>query len=221
MNEMSGMQKGLPAAVGPAGRRAAKFLVVISAPSGTGKTTLCQQLLAHSPGLVRAITCTTRPPRRGEVDGVDYFFVEPAKFNQWKAEERFLEHAVFDGHLYGTLKSEVFGKLRSGSHVLLNIDVQGAASISRLAAQEADWGNRLVTVFLVPASLEVLEVRLKKRGLDSGEVIRRRLALAREELAQWRLFDYLMVSATVGEDLRRMQLILEAEEMRTRHVDQG
>ena len=109
------------------------LLVLISAPSGGGKTTLCRQLLSARPELSRAVTCTTRDPRPGEQDGVDYYFLDPAAFLERVQAGGFLEHATVYGRSYGTLKSEVQGKLRQGRDVLLNLDVQGAASIRRQA----------------------------------------------------------------------------------------
>jgi len=189
-------------------------LLLISAPSGTGKTTVCERLLASTPGLVRAVTCTTRPPRQGERDGVDYHFLEEGAFRQKVAAGEFLEHATVYGHSYGTLKSELAAKLRAGMDVLLNVDVQGAATVRRAAAQDAELRRSLVTVFLAPASIGVLETRLRGRGLDSEAVIRQRLEAAKQELARWREFDYMLVSGTMDEDLRRTKVIYEAEKMR-------
>lgn len=190
------------------------LLIVISAPSGGGKTTLCQQLLASDPQITRAITCTTRAPRPGEKDGVDYYFLDSDAFRQRVAAGEFLEHAMVHGNHYGTLKHEALDKLRQGKDVLLNIDVQGAASIRAQAAQVEELKRARVSVFLTPASLSVLEERLKKRGQDGPEVIERRLAVARQEIEQWRYFDYLILSASIAEDLRRMQAIVAAERMR-------
>src|SRR5439155_25827253 len=105
------------------------LLIVVSAPSGGGKTTLCQQLLAQDPNMVRAVTCTTRPPRPGEQDGIDYYFLDASTFLKRVQAGNFLEHATVYGNSYGTLKSEVLGKLRQGKDVVLNVDVQGAATI--------------------------------------------------------------------------------------------
>jgi len=193
-------------------------LLLISAPSGGGKTTVCQQLLASVPGLERAITCTTRPPRPGERDGVDYHFLTPAAFERQMAEGAFLEQAQVYGHRYGTLKCEVLERLHQAQDVLLNVDVQGAASIRALAQADAELGAALVTVFLTPASVDVLAERLARRGQDPPDVVARRLAEAREEIAAWREFDYLVVSSTVAEDLRRVRSILEVEKLRTRRV---
>lgn len=195
-----------------------RLLVVISAPSGAGKTTVCQQLLATHPEMLRAITCTTRKPRVGEQNGVDYHFLDAADFLRRVEAGNFLEHATVYGHSYGTLKSEVLEKLRAGRDVLLNVDVQGAATIRTKAAEDPELRQALVSVFLTPPSLAVLEERLRKRNTDAEEVIQRRLGVARQEIAQWKHFDYLLVSGTIPEDLRRMQVIVEAEKMRRERV---
>ena len=198
-----------------AGQNPNPLLIVISAPSGGGKTTLCQQLLSSSPNMTRAITCTTREPREGEVDGIDYHFLDAASFLKRLQAGNFLEHATVYGHSYGTLKSEVLGKLRQGKDVLLNIDVQGAATIRERASQDDELKRALLSVFLTPPSATVLEQRLRKRGTDAEAVIQKRLGVARHEVAQWRFFDYLLISNTISEDLRRMQIIVEAEKMRS------
>jgi guanylate kinase len=194
--------------------RIVPLLVVLSAPSGAGKTTLCRELLARNPNFSRAITCTTRAPRGGEKPGEDYYFLEAADFLKRVQAGHFLEHATVHGHSYGTLKSEVLGKLRAGRDVILAIDVQGAASVRAAAETDGELRASLVTVFLTPESLGVLEARLKKRNEDPPEVIQRRLNVARHEIAQWRQYDYLLISTTIAEDARRMQAIVDAEKMR-------
>lgn len=191
------------------------LLILISAPSGGGKTTLQQQLLLSRPGMTRVVTCTTRAPRAGERDGVDYYFLNADSFLKRVQAGNFLEHATVYGHSYGTLKSEVLGKLRQGNDVLLSVDVQGAATIREKAQDDPELRAALVTVFLTPPSLAVLEERLRKRGTDSPAVIQKRLGVARQEIAQWKHFDYLLLSDTIAEDLRRMLAIVEAEQMRT------
>src|SRR5438093_11587383 len=124
------------------------LLLVISAPSGGGKTTLCEQLLAHRRNIVRAVTCTTRQPRTGEQEGVDYYFLDAATFLKRVQAGNFLEHATVYGNSYGTLKSEVLGKLRHGKDVVLNVDVQGAATIRVQAESHPELEHPLVTVFL-------------------------------------------------------------------------
>ena len=195
-------------------KNSAPLLILISAPSGGGKTTLCQQLLAARPDMTRAITCTTRAPRPGEKDGVDYYFFEPAEFQRRVQAGEFIEHATVFGRSYGILRSELLDKLRSGRDVLLNVDVQGAATIRERAQSEPELKRALVTVFLTPPSIAVLEERLKKRAADAPEEIQKRLGIARQEIAQWKNFDYLLISSTIQEDLRRMLAIVEAEKMR-------
>ena len=190
------------------------MLVVISAPSGTGKTTLCEQTLAARPNMSRAITCTTREPRPGEKDEVDYYFLDAGDFLKRVQAGNFLEHATVYGNSYGTLKSEVLGKLRAGKDVLLNVDVQGAAAIRAHAEEDHELERALVTVFLTPPSMEVLEARLKRRGQDPAAVIAKRLSVAKQEIAQWKNFDYLIISSSIAEDVRRLQAVLDAEQMR-------
>jgi guanylate kinase len=196
-------------------KKSAPLLILISAPSGGGKTTLCEQLLKARPDMTRAITCTTREPRPGEKDGVDYHFFTAAEFLKRLHAGNFLEHATVYGNSYGILKSELLGKLREGRDVLLNVDVQGAATIREQAENEPELKRALVTVFLTPTPLSVLEERLKKRAADSPAAIQKRLAVARQEIAQWKNFDYLLVSGTKQEDLRRTLAIVEAEKMRS------
>lgn len=190
------------------------LLIVLSAPSGGGKTTLCEQMLKDNPNIARAVTCTTRAPRDGEKDGVDYHFLLAEDFLKRVQAGNFLEHATVYGNSYGTLKAEVLGKLRAGKDVLLAVDVQGAAAIRTQAASDPELARALVQVFLTPESLTVLEQRLKKRGKDAPEAIKKRLAVARQEIAQWKHFDYLLISTSVREDVRRMQAIYDAEQMR-------
>ena len=190
------------------------LLLVISAPSAGGKTTLCQQLLAHRKDIVRAITCTTREPRTGEKDGVDYYFLDAKTFLKRVQAGNFLEQATVYGNSYGTLKSEVLGKMRQGLDVLLTVDVQGVASIRAQAEDDPKLKPALVSVFLAPPLMQVLEKRLRKRGLDGPGVVQKRLSVARQEIGQWKNFDYLIVSTTIAEDLRRMQAIVDAEKVR-------
>jgi guanylate kinase len=169
--------------------------------------------------MARAITCTTRRPRPGEREGVDYYFLEPAIFEKRVRAGDFLEHATVHGNSYGTLKEEVMRRLGEGNEVLLNIDVQGAASIRAEAGNnQPELKRALVTVFLTPPSLAILEQRLSRRGTEPPDIIAKRLAGAREEIAHWREFDYLLISTSISEDLRRMIEIVEAEAMRSHRV---
>jgi guanylate kinase len=191
------------------------LLMLISAPSGGGKTTLCQELLAARPGMTRVVTCTTRRPRPGEQDGRDYHFLGMERFMERVRAGCFIEHAMVYGNRYGTLKSDLIEALRLGKDVLLVLDVQGAATMQQEALRDPELSRALVSVFLTPPSIAVLEARLRRRGTDAPEVIAGRLSVAREEIAQWERFDYLILSSSIGEDLRRMEAIVEAEKLRS------
>ena len=193
-------------------------LVLISAPSGAGKTTVTRRLLASTPGMERVVTCTTRPPRGGERDGVDYHFLGRPEFENRVAAGEFMEHAEVYGNRYGTLKASVLNRLEAGVDVVLSVDVQGAESIRAVASEDVAIGRALVSVFIMPPSIEELERRLRGRNEDSDAVVARRLALAREEMEHWRHFQYLLVSGTMDEDLMAMQRILAAERMRTQRM---
>lgn len=194
--------------------RSLGLLIVVSAPSGGGKTTVCEQLLQHQPNTVRAITCTTREPREGEKDGVDYYFLDAGTFLKRVQAGNFLEHATVYGNSYGTLKSEVLGKLRQVKDVLLSVDVQGAATIRERAEEDHELRHAQISIFIAPPSMKVLEERLRKRGKDSEATIGKRLAVARQEIAQARHFDYIMMSDSIDEDRKRIQSIITAEKMR-------
>lgn len=192
------------------------ILFLLSAPSGSGKTTVCRRLLSANQDLTRIVTCTTRPPRQGETNGVDYHFLSREEF-QDKADA-FLESAEVHGHRYGTLKSGVLQKMEDGRNALLNIDVQGAALLRRRAKAEPWLRQCLVTVFLTPSSFAELERRLRQRGSEVEADVHKRLAAARRELEVSEDFDYLVISESMEEDLRRMQIILEAERMRRKRT---
>jgi len=192
--------------------------MVISAPSGAGKTTICHGLLKEKSNVRRAVTCTTRPPRQDERDGVDYYFFSAEEFLKRVQSGHFLEHATVYGNSYGTLRSEVLEKLRSGHDVLLAIDVQGAAEVTRQAAADPELAESLVTIFILPPSLRELEERLRGRGTDTAESIRKRIKEARNEISQWKNYDYVIVSETRRRDLDRVSAIYEAERLRQSRV---
>jgi len=185
------------------------LLVVVSAPSGAGKSTLCDNVRAALPSASRAVTCTTREPRDGELDGVDYYFLGEEEFLALVEGGEFLENAVVHGNHYGVLKSELRAKLVEGSDVLLNIDVQGAATIRERAATDPVLSRSLVTVFLCPPSLGELEQRLRGRGTDSEEAIARRLAIAKDEMDQAEKFNHTLTSQTREADVDRLLGIIE------------
>jgi guanylate kinase len=186
----------------------APLLAVVSAPSGAGKTTLCDRFLAEHPAFVYSVSCTTRPPRGSEKDGEDYHFLSAQEFARRVDAGLFLEHALVHGHRYGTLRETVERALRAGRSVLMDIDVQGAAQIrGRLAA--ADEGDILkasyVDIFIAPPSLAALRERLVGRGEDSAETIARRLRNAEAEMARAGEFRHVVINDRIDEAYRRFE----------------
>lgn len=176
-------------------------LFVLSAPSGTGKTTVARRLVAEVPGLRLSRSYTSRPPRPGERDGVDYTFVTPARFEAMIAEEAFLEWAVFVGHHYGTGAAETERCLAAGDDLLLVIDVQGARRLR-------ERGVRAAGIFLVPPSFDALEQRLRARGLEAEGQIQQRLAAARDELAALAEYDYVVVNDEIEACVGRLKAVV-------------
>lgn len=192
------------------------LILVVSAPSGGGKTSLCQRLLNWSPNIMYSVSCTTRPPRRGEQDGRDYFFLTNEEFERRIAGDEFFEHAKYNNDYYGTPKKFVEEQLALGHDVLLDIEVQGAAEIAKRVLRGGfTYADALVQIFLMPPSLELLERRLRRRGTDNDETIRKRLAIAQLEMAHWREYDYVIVSGHLDDDFEQAKAIVIAEKRRT------
>jgi len=181
---------------------AAPRLFVVSAPSGTGKTTIVRRLVDGHPGISLAVSHTTRPARAKERQQRDYFFVDDGEFDAIRRGDGFLEHAEVFGNRYGTSRREVEGKLASGRTVILEIDWQGAAQV-RAAMPEAE------TVFLLPPSHAELQRRLEGRNSDSPEVLARRLSEAREDVGKWRDFHYVLINDDLEATCQRMSRILD------------
>ncbi|MCP5522629.1 MAG: guanylate kinase [Verrucomicrobiales bacterium] len=195
-------------------------MLLVTGPSGSGKTTATHEMLARFPGLSRVITCTTRPPREGERPGVDYHFLSREEFEQRGCRGDLLEQAQVYGNHYGTPRSGLLAQLAAGQDLLLNLDVQGAATLRALQPEEPSLRESLVTVFLTPATREELDRRLRGRGTDEPGVIARRLAEAHAELQHAGDCDYLVYSTTIGTDLERIAAIYEAERWRRHRVPQ-
>lgn len=183
-------------------------LFIISAPSGAGKTSLINALLAACPQLTVSISHTTRPARPGEEDKVHYHFVSKAEFQQLLTDDSFLECAEVFGHWYGTSQQAVTDQLASGKHVILEIDWQGAQQIRR-------HFNNAISLFILPPSLETLKHRLISRNQDQAEVIARRLAEARNEISHFSEYDYLIVNDDFDQALRELLAIITASELTT------
>ena len=188
-------------------------IVIISAPSGSGKSTLVQRLLARMPGLRFSISYTTRPPRRGEKHGRDYFFVSRRKFQRMVAARELVEWARVFGHFYGTSRRQLREAQDAGQDILLDIDVQGHRQVRRRLPEA-------VSIFVLPPSFRELERRLRQRHSDAPEVIARRLNDARKEIRHWPEYDYLVVNDRLSKAARALQAIVEAARLR-REVQQG
>ena len=183
------------------------LLLVVTGPSGCGKTTVTREVMEQLPEVRFSISCTTRPQRDGEVEGVDYFFLDEETFERRVSAGDFLEHAVVHGNHYGTLRDQVYAAVEGGAVILLDIDVQGARLV-----REA--GENAVFLFMLPPSAEALERRLRGRGTDSDEVISGRLAIARAEMSEAPTFDYLLVNDELDEAVRDFLAVIAVERMR-------
>ena len=186
--------------------------ILLTAPSGTGKTTLCRRVLSFLRDVTLAVSYTTRPPRRTEQDGHDYHFVTRELFEERQRRGAFLEHAVVHGNLYGTGVEYRDDWIAQGKDVLFDVDVQGAARLSAVFPDAAK-------VFLLPPSFAVLEERLRNRGSDSPEVIERRLRNAREELRACRNFHHVIVNDNLDEAAETFIGLIRAERVRTRRLE--
>jgi guanylate kinase len=186
------------------------LLFVLSSPSGAGKSTLSRMLLDADPEVTLSISCTTREPRPGEVEGKDYFFVDEPAFKAMAKDGKFLEWAHVFGHRYGTPKDPVEQALAEGRDVLFDIDWQGAQQLY----QEA--GPDVVRVFILPPSIEELEHRLHTRAQDSDAVIADRMSRAKSEIGHWDGYDYVLINTDLDACFTQVQQILAAERLKRR-----
>lgn len=183
-------------------------MLILSSPSGAGKTTLSRRLLDETDDISLSVSATTRPPRPGEKEGEDYFFMDDDQFHQMVNAGAFLEHAKVFGHSYGTPAGPVHKELEAGRDVLFDIDWQGAQQMQKVAAAD------IVRVFILPPSLEELHARLKGRGQDSDEVVKERMQKASSEISHWDAYDYVLVNDDVEVCLNQLKNVLEAERLR-------
>lgn len=185
------------------------LLFILSAPAGTGKTTLVQKLVSEFPSVVASISYTTRQPRKGEVEGKHYFFLKKEEFEQRIASQDFLEHVELFGHYYGTSRSWVEKKLNEGMHVFLVIDTQGA--------QQLKHNTNAIFIFVKPPSIEELEKRLRDRNTEPLDVIENRLNIARKEMLAEKYYDYQIVNDNLETAYQVLRSIIIAEEHRIRN----
>lgn len=192
------------------------LMLVLSSPSGAGKTTLSRLLLDSDGDIVLSVSATTRAKRANEVEGRDYYFVTPANFEDWVRKDAFLEHASVFDHRYGTPRTPVMDALAMGRDMLFDIDWQGTQQLKERARED------LVSIFILPPSHAELERRLKERAQDSDEVVAKRMDKAASEISHWPEYDYVIVNRRVDLALAQIKAILEAERARrTRLIGVG
>jgi guanylate kinase len=183
------------------------LMLVLSSPSGAGKTSITRAILAEDDNISMSISVTTRPQRTGEKEGVDYYFIDAERFEAMASGGELLEHANVFGNRYGTPRAPVDEALEAGRDVLFDIDWQGAKQIEESAR------NDLVKVFILPPSVAELEIRLKSRKRDPADVVAKRMALAMEEISHWSEYDYVVVNAVLDDAIAEVRAILTAERL--------
>ena len=184
------------------------LMLVLSSPSGAGKTSIARQLLAEDDNLTLSVSATTRPARPNEVDGRDYHFVDQARFDEMVAADAFLEYATVFGNSYGTPKADVMAVLAAGGDVLFDIDWQGTQQVANAARDD------LVSVFILPPSRTALQSRLEGRGQDSAGVVAARMAKASDEISHYPEYEYIVVNDDLDRSVRSVRAILAAERLR-------
>lgn len=186
------------------------IMVVLSSPSGAGKTTLTRKLLRENPDMAMSVSATTRQPRPGEKDGEDYYFISKNKFTDMVDDEEFLEYAKVFDNFYGTPRAPVEAALGDGRDVVFDIDWQGAQQLTQAAADD------LVKIFILPPNMVELEKRLRTRAQDSDEVIAKRMSKSENEISHWPEYDYVIVNEDVDVAMAELRTIVSAERMRRR-----
>lgn len=184
------------------------LMIVLSSPSGAGKTTLTRKLLAEDNGMTMSVSGTTRSPRPGENDGVDYYFMTKNQFSDMVNDQEFLEYAKVFDNFYGTPRGPVEDALSKGQDVVFDIDWQGAQQLAEAAADD------LVKIFILPPNMRELESRLKSRAQDSDSVIAKRMSKSENEISHWAEYDYVIVNEDVDTALGELRMIVSAERMR-------
>jgi guanylate kinase len=184
------------------------IMVVLSSPSGAGKTTLTKQMLNTSRNILMSVSATTRQPRPGEVDGEDYIFLSKSKFSEMIDNDEFLEYAKVFDNFYGTPRAPVEDALAGGFDIVFDIDWQGAQQLTQAAA------NDLVKIFILPPNVQELENRLRSRAQDSDDVIARRMSKSENEISHWAEYDYIIINEDITEAIEELNTIVNAERMK-------
>lgn len=186
------------------------LMIVLSSPSGAGKTTLTRQLLSENENMTMSVSATTRAPRPGEIDGKDYYFMSKTQFSDMVAEDDFLEHAKVFDNFYGTPRRPVEAALEGGQDVVFDIDWQGAQQLAEAAS------NDLVKIFILPPNMPELESRLRSRAQDSDSVIAKRMSKAETEISHWPEYDYVIVNEDIETAMGELRTIVATERMQRR-----
>ena len=189
------------------------FLLVLSSPSGAGKTTITRRLLERDPALSLSVSVTTRPRRPSEIDGRDYHFIDRATFDRMVAQGQLLEHATVFANSYGTPRAPIEAAIAASRDVVTDIDWQGTEQLKKTVPGD------LVTIFVLPPSLSALEARLKTRAQDSDEVVAARMAKAREEMSHWSEYDYVIVNDDLQKSVEQAEAIVAAERIKRGRLD--
>ena len=190
--------------------------LIVSGPSGSGKSSISREVMKRHPEVAFSISCTTRSPRSGERNGVDYHFLSVEEFRKKIEAGEFIEYAQVHGNFYGTLKSEVEKRVTQGIDVILDIDVQGAAKVQELCRDSEIFRDAAEFVFVAPPSHAELERRLRGRGTDAEEVILKRLENSKLEISHWREYSYLLINDEFEEAVRKFDALLAAFRMSTK-----
>lgn len=188
------------------------FVIILSSPSGAGKTSITKAILQNDKQLVMSVSVTTRPKRASEVDGVDYFFVSEEEFNKMLEKNELLEYAKVYDYYYGSPKSAVLKNLDQGIDVVFDIDWQGAKQLKNQIA------DKIISVFILPPSIKELESRLRNRNSDSNEIIKRRLSEAKNDICYWNQYDYVIVNQDLNQSIRLVESIISSERLRRNKI---
>lgn len=193
------------------------LLFLVTGPSGSGKTTLCESMIAkHDKSLTRVITATSRPPRKGEINGKDYYFFSKEDFSKKINDGDFYEHATVYNNYYGSLKSEIQNKLNKGQNLILSIDIQGIKNFKKTAESDPFLKNRLACIYIHVKDIHELRNRLQSRGKDPESIIQSRLDIAQQEDKEKNCCDYIIESKSKNDDLEAINSIYKAENLKVR-----
>jgi guanylate kinase len=192
--------------------------LVVSGPSGTGKSTICSVITERNSNLNFSISCTTRKPRPQERHGTDYYFLSRTEFESKIEQGLFIEYAEVHGNFYGTLCSEIIDRVKNGKDVLLDIDVQGAMQIKEFSRHNETLASAAEYIFVAPPDLPTLEERLRSRATEADEIIRMRLNNAKKELAQWRKYSYLIINDRLDDAVSQFQMLYDILHLKTNKI---